>query len=204
MRYKSIWMTHEWHTNDMSNSSRLYSIWSFYIVIFNIICGKYIALHGCEWFWFLGCSNFCSFLRNIFQLVIHMYSYIMRMSLVCYPYLTRMYSYVILMPLLYVGKSSLCTCMPFVCYPYALACHPHVTRMYLYVIRMYSYVTRMSLVCHSCVTHMYSFVCHLYVIRMTLVCIRMSSVCPERLLNILCMFNLRRVHTGMWFYHEPN
>ena len=34
-------------------------------VVFSIICGKNIALRGCEWFWLLGCSNFCIFHWNI-------------------------------------------------------------------------------------------------------------------------------------------
>ena len=90
-----------------------------------------------------------------------MYSYAIRMSLVCtrmssvchsyvlvcHPYVTRMYSYVIRM-------SLVCTCMSSVCHSYVLVCHSYVTRMYSYVIRMslvstrmYSYVIHMSLVC---------------------------------------------------------
>ena len=42
--------------------------------------------------------------------------------LVCYPYVTRMYSYVIRMPLV-------CICMSSVCHSYVLVCHPYVTRM---------------------------------------------------------------------------
>ena len=60
--------------------------------------------------------------------------------LVCHPYVTRMYSYVIRM-------SLVCTRMSSVCHLYVLVCHPYVTRMYLYVTPMYWYVIRRSLVC---------------------------------------------------------
>ena len=59
------------------------------------------------------------------------HSNVIRMS--CYPYVTRMYSYVIRM-------SLVSTCTSSVCHSYVLVCHPYVTGMY-------SYVIRMSLVC---------------------------------------------------------
>ena len=61
-----IRMTNEWYTNDirMIYKWRIYSVWSFSIVVFNILCGKNIALRGCEWFWLLGCSNLCIFHWN--------------------------------------------------------------------------------------------------------------------------------------------
>ena len=74
-----------------------------------------------------------------------------RMSFVYHPYVTRMYSYIIRM-------SLVCIRMSFVCHSYILACHSHVTRMYSYVIRMSLLCTRMSFVCYS-----YVLVCHLYV-----------------------------------------
>ena len=74
----------------------------------------------------------------------HMYSYVIRMSLVCNRMLSVCHSYVIRM-------SLLCTCMSSVCHSYvirmSLVRHPYVTRMtsvcHPYVTRMYSYVTRM-------------------------------------------------------------
>ena len=66
-----------------------------------------------------------------------MYSYVIRMSLVC----TRM--------------SSVCHSYALVCHPYVTRMYSYVTRMYLYITRMYSYIIRMPLVC----TRM-SFVCH--------------------------------------------
>ena len=53
--------------------------------------------------------------------------------LVCHPYGSLTYSYVI-------RKSLVCTCVSSVCHSYVLVCHPYVTRMYLFVICM-------SLVC---------------------------------------------------------
>ena len=63
-------MTYEWHSNDIRMTCKIklnymYSVWSFSIAVFNILCGKNIALCGCEWFWLLGCSNFCIFHWNI-------------------------------------------------------------------------------------------------------------------------------------------
>ena len=94
------------------------------------------------------------------------------MSLICHPYVTRMYSYVIYM-------SLVCTRMSSACHSYVLVCHPYVTHMYSYVTRMYSYLTRMSLVCTrmSFVCYLYVLVCHSYVTRMYSYVIRMSLVC---------------------------
>ena len=91
--------------------------------------------------------------------------------LVCHPYVTRMYSYVIRM-------SLVCNPMSFVCHSYVLVCHPYVTRMYSYVIRMSSLCHSYVLVCHPYVTrmcsyvtvsHSYVLICHPYVTRI-LVC----------------------------------
>ena len=78
--------------------------------------------------------------------------------LLCHPYVTRLYSYIIRM-------SLVCTRIPSICHSYVLVCHPYVTRMYAYIIRIFIVCTRMSLVCHPYVTRMYS-----YVICMLLVC----------------------------------
>ena len=64
--------------------------------------------------------------------VTRMYSYVIRMSLVCHLYVTRMYSYV--------------TRVSLVCARMLPVCHPYVTRMY-------SYVIRMSLVCGFTMNH---------------------------------------------------
>ena len=83
------------------------------------------------------------------------------MSLVCHPYVTCMYSYVMRM-------SFVCTCMSFVChcmYLYVIRMSLVCTRMSSYVTRVYSYVIRMSLVSTrmSFVCHSYVLVCHPYV-----------------------------------------
>ena len=57
-----------------------------------------------------------------------------RMLLVCHTDVTRMYSYVICMLLVYY----LYTLMPSVCHLYVFVYHPCVTRMYSYVIHMSS------------------------------------------------------------------
>ena len=69
-----------------------------------------------------------------------MYSYIIRMSLVClvcHLYITRMYYYVTRLSLvctrMYVIPMSLvCTRLLFVCHSYVLVCHLYVTRMWFY------------------------------------------------------------------------
>ena len=78
------------------------------------------------------------------------YSYV----LVCHSHVTRMYSYVIRI-------SLLCTRMSSVCHSYVLVCHLYVTRMYSHVIRMSLVCTRMAYVCHSYVP-----ICRWYVTRM--------------------------------------
>ena len=73
--------------------------------------------------------------------------------IVCHLYVTRMYSFIIRMSLL---------CTPYVlCYSYVLICHLYVTPMYSYVIRMSLVGTGMSSVCHSyvLVCHRMSLVC---------------------------------------------
>ena len=64
--------TYEWHTSYIlvpSLNLTLYSVWSFAIAVFNIICGKNITLRGCGWLWLLRCSDFCIFHSNILNLV---------------------------------------------------------------------------------------------------------------------------------------
>ena len=68
--------------------------------------------------------------------------------LVCHPNVTRMYSYVIRM-------SLVCTRMSYVCQEYVLICHPYVTRIYSYVIRTSLVCTPMSYVCQQ-----YVLICH--------------------------------------------
>ena len=104
------------------------------------------------------------------------------MSFACCPYVTRMYSYVIRI-------SLICTLMSFVCHSYVLVCHTYVTRTYSYVIRMSLICTRMSSVCHSyvlachpCFTRMYS-----YAIRMPLVCTHMSSYVTRMYSHVIRM-----------------
>ena len=118
-------------------------------------------------------------------------SFACHLHVVCMPsYFFYMYSYVIRM-------SVVCPLMSSVCHSYVLVCHPCVTHMYSYVTRMSLVCTRMSSVCHSYVIpmslvctrmssvyHSYVLVCHpyvtrmyWYVIRMSLVCTRMSFVC---------------------------
>ena len=56
---------------------------------------------------------------------------------VCHPFVTRMYSYVILLLLV-------CICMTSFYYSYFLACHTYVTRVYLYLILLLLVCTRVS------------------------------------------------------------
>ena len=89
-------------------------------------------------------------------------------------------------------------------------CHSNVSRVscHSYVTRIYSYVTRMSSVCHSYVLICHSHVTRMYsrVIRMSLVCSRMSSslvcspmssVCHSYVLvchpmSLVCGFTMNR------------
>ena len=77
------------------------------------------------------------FLSNLMSSVCH--SNVIRMS--CHSYVTRMYSYVIRMSLVCTHMSSVChshvirtslvcTRMSPVCHSYVLVCHPYVTRMW--------------------------------------------------------------------------
>ena len=91
--------------------------------------------------------------------------HVIRMSPVCHPYVTpiysyviRMYSYVIRMSLVCTRMSSVCTRMSSACHSYVLVCHLYVTRMYSYIIRVSLVCTRISSVCYS-----YVLVCHSYV-----------------------------------------
>ena len=77
------------------------------------------------------------------------HSCVTRISFVCHSYVNRMYSYIIRM-------SLVCTRISFICQSSVFVCHSYVTRMYSYVIRMSHVCTRMSSVCHSYVTRMYS------------------------------------------------
>ena len=70
-----------------------------------------------------------------------MRSYVIRMSLVCHPYVTRMFSNVIRM---------------------SLVCHSYVTRMSFVCTRMSLVCTRMSSVCHSYVLVYHSYVTRMY------------------------------------------
>ena len=85
---------------------------------------------------------------------------------VCHWYVSRMYSYVICMSLVYKCLYVM------VCHSYVLVCNPHVTRIYSYVIRMSTICSPMSPVCHSYVP-----ICHPYVTRMYSYVMRMSLVC---------------------------
>ena len=129
---------------------------------------------------------------SMYLYVIHMYSYVIRMSLVCHSYITRMsficHSYVLV-----------CTRMsPYVlvCYPYVFVCHPYVTRMYSYVIRMSLVCTRMSSVCHSyvLVCHSYVLVCHSYVTRLWFY--------HEPLPNVSISYNSVVVYFYLYFQQE--
>ena len=108
-----------------------------------------------------ACYLHVTFMRSFF---IYMYSYVIRMSVVCTPMSSACHSYVLVCN----GMSLGCTRMSSVCQSRLLVCHLHVTRMYSYV-----------LVCHPYVTCMYSYVLvrHPYVTRMYLYVIRMSLVC---------------------------
>ena len=58
--------------------------------------------------------------------------YVIRMSLVCYPYVTRIYSYVIRMSLVCTRTSLVCTRMSSVSRSYVLVCHSYVTGLWFY------------------------------------------------------------------------
>ena len=129
---------------------------------------------------------------------IRMYSYVIRMSLVCtlcHPYVTRMYSYIICVLLVSTHMSPYVTRMSSVCHSYVLVCHLYVLVCHSYVIRMYSYVIRISLVCTriSSVCHSSVPVCNSPVV---LPWTRIWSVCCGFTMNHLWLF----VITGNDFF----
>ena len=75
-----------------------------------------------------------------------------RIVLVCHSYVTRMYSYVILMTLV-------CTRMSSVCHSHVIRMSRVCTRMSLVCTRMVSVCRSYVLICHPYLTHMYSLVC---------------------------------------------
>ena len=85
--------------------------------------------------------------------------------LTCLLHFTRIYSYAIRM-------SLVCIRVSFVCHSYVFVCHSYVTRMQSYVIRMSLVCTRMSSLCHSHVL-----VCYPYITRMYSYVTCMSLVC---------------------------
>ena len=126
---------------------------------------------------------------------IHMYFYVIRMSLVCTFMSFEFHSYLLVCH----PYATLYTPMSSVCHSYVLVCHPYVTSIYSHVIRMSLVCTRMSSVCHAyvLVCHTYVTRMHSHVIRMSLICTRMSYVCHSYVLVCHLYF------TCMWFYHEP-
>ena len=119
-----------------------------------------------------------------------LYSLIFLMSFACHSdvicmrsYFTYIYSYAIRMSLVCIPMSLACTRTSSVCHSYVLICHPYVTRMYSYVIRMSLVCTRMSSVCH-----LYVLVRHAYVTRMYSYVIRMSLVCGFTMNRVSVLF----------------
>ena len=100
-----------------------------------------------------------SFVCYLYVLIFHL------CVLICQSYVSRMYSFVIRMSVVctrnVIRMSLVCTRISYLCYSNVLVCHPCVTRMYLYVIRMSLVYTRMPSVCHS-----YVLACHPDVTRM--------------------------------------
>ena len=80
------------------------------------------------------------------SLVFHLY--VTRMSLVFHLYVTRMYSYIIRVPLVCTRMSPVCDSYVLVCNPYvtrmSLACHPYVTRLWFYHEPLTENVTKLS------------------------------------------------------------
>ena len=97
-----------------------------------------------------------------------LYGLIFLKSFACHLDVICMRSCLIYMYSYFIRMSLVCNRMSFVCHSYVLVSHPHVTRMYSYVIRISLVCTRMSLVCTrmSFVCHSYELVCHSYVTRM--------------------------------------
>ena len=101
------------------------------------------------------------------------------MSFGCHLHVVCMRSYFIYMYSYVIRMSVVCPLMSSVCHSYVLVCHPCVTHIYSYVTPMSLECTRMSSVYHSyvLVRHPYVTRVYSYVIRMSLVCTRMSFVC---------------------------
>ena len=76
---------------------------------------------------------------------IHMYLYVIRISLVCTRMSYECHSCALICHSYVTCMSLVCIRMSFVCRWYVFACHLYVSRM----CRMYSYTIRMSLVCIS-------------------------------------------------------
>ena len=128
----------------------------------------------------------CSYVLVCHPYFTHMYLYVIRILLVYHPYVTRMH-------LLVIRVSLVCTRMSSVCDSYIVVCHSYITRMYSCAIcmslvaRVYSCVIRISLLfarIHPCVTHMYS-----CMTRVSLVCTHISSIpCVTGMCScVICM-----------------
>ena len=104
-----------------------------YAVRMSFVCQSYALVYPSYTICMSLVCTRMSFVCHSYVLVYHQYVTPMsRMSPVCHSsvpvchsYVTRMYSYVIRM-------SLVCTCMSSVCHPYALVCHLYVTRMWFY------------------------------------------------------------------------
>ena len=73
--------------------------------------------------------------------------------LVCHPYVTHVYLYVIPMYTCVIRMSLVCTRMSSVCLSCVLVCHSYLLVCHPYVTRVYSYVIRMPLVCGFTMNH---------------------------------------------------
>ena len=128
---------------------------------------------------------------------IYMYSYVIRMSVVCtlmssvcYLYVLVcngmslvLYSYFIRMSLAFIHVSSVCD-------SYILACYPYITRMYLQFLRMSFVCTRMSSTCHS-----YVLVYHPYaILATTLIPILFIRIFLSSATRFGNLNNLKRAH----------
>ena len=110
--------------------TRMYS----YVILTSLVCTRISSV----------CHSYV-FVVNLYILVRYSYvtcmyyQHVIRMSLVCHPYINRMCSYVIRM-------SLVCTRMSSMRHLYVLVCHPYATLMY-------SYVLRLSIVCGFTMNH---------------------------------------------------
>ena len=154
-------------------------VYNSYIIFIPVICSRIpIICHSCV-------THMCSMSFYITR----MYSYVISMSLVyihMYWQVNSMYLHVICMSVVFIHILWHATHMYLHVICMSLICHLHVTRIYLYVIRLPLVCTHMSSAYHS---YLYVFEFHLYVnrvysyvIRMSLVCTRMSSVCHSYVL----------------------